>query len=725
MSERTVNQLPSGWARPTLPQIAEINPGFARGSLGDSSPVTFAPMAAVEEQHGGLARPVTRPYGEVKKGYTNFQSGDVLFAKITPCMENGKVCVVPKLPHDVGFGSTEFHVIRPKRDIEAAWISRFLSQESFRRLARSRMTGSAGQMRVPTFFLEELELPVAPHGEQIRILEKMDELFTDLDKGVALLERVRRNLDRYRASVLKAAVEGRLTAAWRKQNKPAESASDLLKRILTERRYRWEESQLAKFKVQRKNPPKNWKDRYEEPEGPNTTDLSELPTGWCWASVDQVAEVQGGLQKSPARTPVLHHFPYLRVANVLRGRLDLTELSQFELSKVELEKLRLKRGDLLIVEGNGSVSEIGRSAIWNGEVEDCVHQNHIIRVRFGNGVLPEYVDALVNSPWGQTNIQRVASSTSGLHTLSVSKVRSIVIPLPPTPEQSQIVEELARRQSVLDAVVESIRNQISRASALRQSILKRAFSGRLVAQNAADAPVCLDGRDAVAVAPPARITSAKATHRPRKSTDEAAQRRKHSKGIYFVRGAIMSYAVDRLHKSKDFGRTQMEKVLHLTQSHVGVDLEFTFKRQAAGPFDEEIYKAESLAKKQRWFVTRDTGMFGVKYQPGTKIADRCKAARTILGQRVNEMDRLLADVAKMDTRQAELLATTYAVWNDLLLDGAEPTKQAIIDGVFAWHPAKQDRFTPEQVEKCVSWMTQNHYVPRGQGQRTVEVAVRA
>jgi len=725
MNDRNRDQLPLGWQRPLLPQIAEINPGLARGSVGDSSPVTFAPMAAVEEQHGGLARPVIRRYGEVKKGYTNFQSGDVLFAKITPCMENGKVCVVPKLPHDVGFGSTEFHVIRPKRNIEAAWISRFLSQESFRRLARSRMTGSAGQMRVPTFFLEELDLPVAPHGAQIRILEKIDELFSDLDKGVALLERVRRNLDRYRASVLKAAVEGRLTAAWRKQNKSTESASDLLKRILTERRRRWEESQLAKFKTQKKDPPKNWKDRYEEPAAPNASELPELPAEWCWATVDQliVEPICNGISIKGSNEPP--GVPALRLSAMTDAGFDYKEVRYIPIDEEVANDLSIRAGDFYVSRGNGSLALVGRGTPAQAPPMAVVFPDTMMRVRLNDnigktGLLP----TLWQSRLVRRQVEKRVKTTAGIWKIAQPQLASICVPLPPINEQEVLIRLVEVASVKSRQVHQSIERDLRLSKGLRQSILKRAFSGRLVAQDAADAPVVLEGKDAVEIALPAHITVAKSTRRPRKP-DEEALKRTHTKGIYFVRGAIMSYAVDRLHKCKDFGRTQMEKVLHLTQSHVGVDLEFTFKRQAAGPFDEEIYKAESLAKKQRWFVTRDTGMFDAKYQPGTKIADRCKAARTILGQRVNEMDRLLADAAKMDTRQAELLATTYAVWNDLLLDGAEPTIQAIINGVFAWHPSKKDRFTPEQVEKCVDWMTQNDYVPRGQGQRTMEVAVRA
>jgi hypothetical protein len=153
---------------------------------------------------------------EVKKGYTTFLSGDVIMAKITPCMENGKTTVVPDLPGSVCFGSTEFQVIRPEAGITARWIAEFLVQHEFRRAAQRAMTGGVGQMRVPVAFLQSVRIPVAPTAEQERINDLLDELLSDLDAGVAAQDRVREKLRLYRASVLKAAVEGVLTAAWRK-----------------------------------------------------------------------------------------------------------------------------------------------------------------------------------------------------------------------------------------------------------------------------------------------------------------------------------------------------------------------------------------------------------------------------------------------------------------------------------------------------------------------------
>ena len=153
-----------------------------------------------------------------------------------------------------------------------------------------------------------------------------------------------------------------------------------------------------------------------------------------------------------------------------------------------LDKLRLLSGDLLIVEGNGSQAQIGRMAIWKGEIEDCVHQNHIIRARLHDGLIPRYAESYWNSPVGASGVSKVASSTSGLYTLSVRKISVLPIPVPPLAEQCRIVAEVGRRLSVIQQADITVQTSLMRAGRMRQSILKQAFSGKLVSQDSNDEP---------------------------------------------------------------------------------------------------------------------------------------------------------------------------------------------------------------------------------------------
>lgn len=177
--------------------------------------------------------------------------------------------------------------------------------------------------------------------------------------------------------------------------------------------------------------------------------LFAVPAGWLWTRIGIISDVAGGLQKSPRRDPKSNHYPYLRVANVQRGFLDLSEIARFELEPDELRRFALQPGDLLVVEGNGSESEIGRCALWDGSIQNCIHQNHIIRCR-PLGVTPEFVLLFLNSPYGTKQMKALAVTTSGLYNLSVGKIKDVLVPLPPVVEQQRIVAKVDQLMAMLD-----------------------------------------------------------------------------------------------------------------------------------------------------------------------------------------------------------------------------------------------------------------------------------
>jgi len=212
-----MSDLPRGWVEARLDAVAAVNPPPVR-DLGDDDVVSFVPMASVEAETGRLDPSERRPVSEVRrKSYRSFAEGDVLFAKVTPCMENGKIALAAGLANGLGFGSSEFHVVRPFNGISAKFIMHFLLQKRFRDDARRDMSGTAGLLRVSSRFLESSTIPIPPSAEQERIVAAIEEQFSRLDAGVAALERVRQNLKRMRAAVLRdswdmaAAVAGGLS----------------------------------------------------------------------------------------------------------------------------------------------------------------------------------------------------------------------------------------------------------------------------------------------------------------------------------------------------------------------------------------------------------------------------------------------------------------------------------------------------------------------------------
>lgn len=199
-----------------------------------------------------------------------------------------------------------------------------------------------------------------------------------------------------------------------------------------------------------------------------------------WATVEQVGVVTGGLTKNQKRNNMPMKLPYLRVANVYANHLELDNIETIGVSPSEVERVRLRKGDLLVVEGNGSVDQIGRVAIWDGSIDPCLHQNHIIKVRFDPVELSHFALIWFLSTGGREQITLVASSTSGLYTLNLSKVASLLIPLPSLGEQQNIIEDVERQISVIQTTEQAIDANLARAERLRQAVLARAFRGELV-----------------------------------------------------------------------------------------------------------------------------------------------------------------------------------------------------------------------------------------------------
>jgi type I restriction enzyme S subunit len=169
----------------------------------------------------------------------------------------------------------------------------------------------------------------------------------------------------------------------------------------------------------------------------------------------------------------------LRVANVYADELRLENISDIGVADGELQRVLLQRDDLLIVEGNGSPDQIGRVALWDGSISPCAHQNHIIKARFADPSMARWAMVWLSSLDGRAAINRVASSTSGLHTLSISKIASLPIPIPPLAEQHRITLEVSRQQSILSTAAAAVARDLSRVRAIRRAVLRAAFRGEL------------------------------------------------------------------------------------------------------------------------------------------------------------------------------------------------------------------------------------------------------
>lgn len=482
--------LPKGWCWTRVGDVGDVKLGRQR------SP----------EHHNG---PHMRPYLRVANVYEDrIDLSDVMKMNFTPeeyetyCLQHGDILLNegqslewvgrPAMYRDEVPGACFQNTLvrfRAKPGVDPAYalylFRHYLHAQRFQRIAK--WTVNIAHLGAQRF--ADIEFPLAPTNEQHRIVAKIDELFSHLDAGVAALERVKANLKRYRTAVLKAAVEGRLTEEWRKENHPKETGQQLLDCILRQRRRKWEEDQLAAFAKAGKIPPPKWKDKYKEPASVEATDLPALPEGWCWARVEQLLIEPSCNGISIKGTDSPPGVPALRLSAMGSSGFDYTDRRYIPISDEMAEDLAIKAGDFFVARGNGSLHLVGRGTLAQHPDERIVFPDTMIRLRLAAVPdLPKFLGLIWPSRLARRQIEGKARTTAGIYKISQRDIDCFVVPIPPLCEQGEIMAEAERRLSIIAGAEAEIEANLKRARSLRHVILKRAFEGRLILQDPNDEP---------------------------------------------------------------------------------------------------------------------------------------------------------------------------------------------------------------------------------------------
>jgi type I restriction enzyme S subunit len=342
--------------------------------------------------------------------------------------------------------------------------------------------------------LKQLCIPVPPFPEQQRIVAKIEELFSELDKGVESLTTAREQLKAYRQTVLKHAFEGKLTEDWRAQRPGIETGTTLRKRILDVRRSEWEQSERVRLQAQGSVPANDrWKARYPEPEVFDKEDLPSLPVEWCWVGLDElVSGKPRSMQSGPFGSNLLHSefqqtgVLVIGIDNVRDGEFSMGSQNRISSEKFsQLEKYQARPGDLLVT----VMASLGRTCVVPRDLEPAIITKHVYRISMEESlVFPEFFNLLLQS---QTVSRiRMFKSAQGQTRpgLNSSILKALPIPLCSRAEQVEIVSRLLSQLSNIDSMISQVNDEIFRAIGLRYSILKKAFCGQLVAQNPSDEP---------------------------------------------------------------------------------------------------------------------------------------------------------------------------------------------------------------------------------------------
>ena len=474
-TEVSLSELPDGWVWTTLEQIGEVILGQSPPSSTYNTQGEGLPFYQGKLEFGGTY-PTPRKWCTAPKKIA--ETGDILISVRAPvgptniCPE--KSCVGRGLAAIRGLGGIE--------PLFILYLMRTFEDEIAGKGTGTTFDAITGNQ------LKTFVILLPPLPEQHRIVSKIEELFTKLDAGIDALGKVQAQLKRYRQSVLKAAFEGKLTETWRAEHQDEiEPASVLLERVLKERRRKWEAEQLEQMKAKGEVPKdEKWKAKYKEPTPLDTSELTELPKGWLWATVEQLlTKIQYG--SSRKTNDDANGVPVLRMGNIVEGKIVRDNLKYLPTEHDEFPELLLDKGDLLFNRTN-SRELVGKTAVYIGDPNPCSFASYLIRVRFNPRIDSLIVAHYLNSMYGKNWILSVVSQQAGQANVNGTKLKLLAVPIPSEKEQRVFVEEVERRLSVADKVEKTVTAELKRAEQLRQSILKQAFSGGLVPQDSNNEP---------------------------------------------------------------------------------------------------------------------------------------------------------------------------------------------------------------------------------------------
>ena len=431
-----MSELPNGWAQACIGDLADLNP---KQAFDDETVAGFVPMSHAPTNFRDKLRFDERPWGEIKKAYTNFKDGDVIFAKVTPCFENGKAAFVEGLPNGVGAGSSEFFVLRPSCDgVSAKYLLALVKSHDFLREGAENMTGAVGLRRVPKQFVERYLVPVPPAAEQTRITAKLDELLAQVDTLKTRIDGIPALLKRFRQSVLAAAVSGQLTEEWRLK---IASADQL--------------------------------DHSAYPEVP----------------LDSLADFQNGFAFKSNWFSKTGDIQVAKIGNVRNGKVDLDNSPAFVSYEVgtEYQRFMTLEGDILLsMTGTKYKRDYGNACsapagiLVNQRVGKLRPQRDKVDGRFLLLCLQTagFREQFFSGETGQVSQGNVGSE----------HIKKCLIPSPPIEEQAEIVCRTAQLFAFAEQVEAKVVLAKSRVDHLAQSILAKAFRGELVPQDPNDEP---------------------------------------------------------------------------------------------------------------------------------------------------------------------------------------------------------------------------------------------
>jgi type I restriction enzyme, S subunit len=478
------DQLPKGWVKTTLGEIRRNDSlGISQQEMRGETFELYSVPAFTD------GKPETVAGDQVGSNKVLVAPGDTLVCKINPRIN--RAWVVGESHGHRQIASTEWIVFSKQEGIVSEFLRYYFMQDTFRNYLAGNVSGVGGSlMRVRPAVVEKYHIQLPPTQEQERIVAQLDTLLSRVAAGESAARRALDRLQRYRSAVLQGAVTGELTRDWRKTHQTDETGPQLLKRLLQERRDRWEDTELQRLRASGKSPKdEKWKSRYPEPRLPEADTLPRIPRTWGLVSIHQLGW-KSGYGTSVKCTYDANGPAVLRIPNIRNGAFDFSDLKFATRAKEISDDDFVAPGDLVLIRTNGSIDLIGRAAVAKSALKrKCSFASYLIRFRLvGDKRLWSWISVAWESHNVRSAIQSRAATTAGQYNVSLSGLADLALPLPPLPEQTEIVLQVERRLTAADRLTIKLDHQLDRARITRQSLLREAFTGKLVQQHSNEEP---------------------------------------------------------------------------------------------------------------------------------------------------------------------------------------------------------------------------------------------
>jgi len=444
-------ELPDDWEWRELAQVVEIGSEQIKPSRYPNDAFNYLALENIEQGSGKAIDFTPTPGKNIKSNKFKFTNKHVLYGKLRPYLRKAFA------PEFEGVSATDLLPLRPdENNLDRKYLVWWLLSPQILEYVVRKQAG-VKMPRLRSGDLAQMPIPVPGLPEQQRIVANIESLFDQSRTARTALECVPALMSQFRRAVLASACRGELV----EPDPNDEPATSLLGRI--------REARLS-----------NAARKLAHSETIDVDSLPTIPKSWTWTTLEMLADIRNGVTKGRDLSGFeTIEIPYLRVANVQDGYLDLSEMKTIRIKKSELEKFRLQPNDILFTEG-GDRDKLGRGTVWRGEIDICTHQNHVHCARlYLQDIVPDWVSLSSQLPYARDYFFSAANQTVNLASLNSTQLKGLPVPLPPVNEQKRILEKVKTLFAQADIIEQAASVSLHRAEQVDQSILARAFRGEL------------------------------------------------------------------------------------------------------------------------------------------------------------------------------------------------------------------------------------------------------